>query len=47
MNPATDSGKKPLPPNLHEKFTTINLSDPFRSDIEMMISTLCPQLNST
>lgn len=26
MNPATDSGKKPLPPNLHDKFTPINLS---------------------
>lgn len=47
MNPATDSGKKPLPPNLHDKFTPINLSEPSRNDIEMMVSTLCPQLIPT
>ena len=47
MNPATDSGKKPLPSNLHEKFTEINLSEPLRNDIEMMINSLCPQLNSS
>ena len=45
MNPATDSGKKPLPSNLMDKFTAINLSEPNRNDIEMMISQLCPQLN--
>jgi midasin (ATPase involved in ribosome maturation) len=45
MNPATDSGKKPLPQNLHDKFTPINLSEPNRNDIEMMVGTLCPQLN--
>ena len=45
MNPATDSGKKPLPPNLHSKFTSINLSEPSRPEIELMVSTLCPQLN--
>lgn len=37
MNPANDSGKKPLPPNLMEKFTAINLPEPLRMDIEMMI----------
>lgn len=36
MNPANDSGKKPLPPNLAEKFTSIVMSDPSRADVEMM-----------
>jgi midasin len=37
MNPANDSGKKALPPNLSEKFTTILMADPTKPDIEMMI----------
>lgn len=37
MNPANDSGKKPLPPNLAEKFTTIIMSDPSKPDVEMMV----------
>lgn len=45
MNPANDSGKKPLPPNLVEKFTTIWMSDPSRPDVEMMVKEICPQLN--
>jgi midasin (ATPase involved in ribosome maturation) len=45
MNPANDSGKKPLPPNLADKFTTIVMSDPSKADIEMMTKELCPQLN--
>jgi midasin (ATPase involved in ribosome maturation) len=45
MNPANDSGKKALPPNLAEKFTTIIMSEPNRTDIEMMSKELCPQLN--
>lgn len=45
MNPATDSGKKPLPVNLAEKFTSIYMADPSKPDIEMMVKQLCPQLN--
>lgn len=37
MNPATDSGKKPLPVNLAEKFTAICMADPSKPDIEMMV----------
>ena len=37
MNPANDSGKKPLPPNLAEKFTTIVMADPSKPDVEMMV----------
>lgn len=37
MNPATDSGKKPLPVNLAEKFTSIYMADPSKPDIEMMV----------
>jgi midasin (ATPase involved in ribosome maturation) len=47
MNPATDSGKKPLPQNLMEKFTAINLPEPLRMDIEMMVSEIAPQLNAS
>lgn len=46
MNPANDSGKKALPPNLADKFTTIIMSEPSKQDIEMMTKELCPQLNS-
>jgi midasin len=45
MNPANDSGKKPLPANLAEKFTTIWMSDPSRPDVEMMVKEICPQLD--
>ncbi len=45
MNPANDSGKKSLPPNLAQKFTSIVMSDPSRPDIEMMTKEICPQLN--
>jgi len=45
MNPANDSGKKSLPPNLAEKFTTIVMHEPSRLDIEMMTKEICPQLN--
>jgi midasin len=37
MNPANDSGKKPLPPNLAEQFTSIVMSEPSAADIEMMV----------
>jgi midasin (ATPase involved in ribosome maturation) len=46
MNPANDSGKKALPPNLMEKFTVINLLEPLRMDVEMMIREIVPQLNA-
>lgn len=45
MNPANDSGKKPLPANLAEKFTTVWMSDPSRPDVEMMVKEICPQLD--
>jgi midasin (ATPase involved in ribosome maturation) len=45
MNPANDSGKKHLPPNLGEKFTTILMSEPTKPDVEMMVKEICPQLN--
>jgi midasin (ATPase involved in ribosome maturation) len=45
MNPATDSGKKPLPPNLMDKFTVVNLQEPVRMDVEMMVREIAPQLN--
>ena len=45
MNPANDSGKKPLPMNLSKKFTTIIMSEPNKADIEMMVTEICPQLN--
>ena len=37
MNPANDSGKKPLPSSLMNKFTVINLQEPSKMDIEMMV----------
>jgi midasin (ATPase involved in ribosome maturation) len=45
MNPANDSGKKPLPPNLSQMFTTIVMSEPSKADVEMMTKQLCPQIN--
>lgn len=45
MNPANDSGKKPLPLNLSKKFTTIIMSEPNKADIQMMVKEICPQLN--
>ena len=45
MNPANDSGKKALPDNLSEKFTTIVMSEPTHDDIAMMTKQICPQLN--
>ena len=33
MNPANDSGKKPLPPNLAEQFTSIVMSEPSASNV--------------
>lgn len=33
MNPANDSGKKPLPVNLADKFTTIVMSEPSKQDV--------------
>ncbi len=33
MNPANDSGKKPLPVNLADKFTTIVMFEPSKQDI--------------
>ena len=36
MNPANDSGKKALPPNLAEKFTSIVMTEPSQADVEMM-----------
>ena len=36
MNPANDSGKKPLPLNLAERFTSIVMSEPSKADVEMM-----------
>ena len=36
MNPANDSGKKALPLNLAERFTSIVMSEPSQADVEMM-----------
>ena len=37
MNPANDSGKKPLPSNLMQHFTVIVLQQPSKRDVDMMI----------
>ena len=45
MNPANDSGKKPLPSGLIDKFTILNLQEPILTDIEMMVKEITPQLH--